>query len=297
MQGILCPALTPFTPDLTVDFSRLELEIDYIIDVCRADAVLIAGVETQEYQALDLRARMEYVERSLAFVAGRVPAVVGVTHPNQRTSLALAEHAQRHGASVLMAMATLKPWGAAPSRSEVLAWFRTLAREASVPILVYNNPRFGFDLSVDLMVELTDIPRVRYFKETSRDMGKLGRLLAEIDGAGRGRCFATMETLLPSLLLGSAGGMMPPPAAKVGKEIVEAYRAGDLVGAVAGQKVFSVFPSRWLSRGLLPAMKAAMALVGVDVGDPLPPYEPLSPAEREEMATVLSSAGLTRGPA
>jgi len=42
-----------------------------------------------------------------------------------------------------------------------------------------------------------------------------------------------------------------------------------------------------MHRGLAPAMKAAMNLIGVPVGDPYPPYAPLSRDETAALAAVL----------
>jgi 4-hydroxy-tetrahydrodipicolinate synthase len=47
-----------------------------------------------------------------------------------------------------------------------------------------------------------------------------------------------------------------------------------------------------MHRGLAPAMKAAMSLIGLPVGDPYPPYQPLSGEETAAMAAVLRSSAL-----
>jgi 4-hydroxy-tetrahydrodipicolinate synthase len=55
---------------------------------------------------------------------------------------------------------------------------------------------------------------------------------------------------------------------------------------------FALFPAKWMHRGLAPAMKAAMNLIGVPVGDPYPPYVPLTRDERAAMATLLKTTAL-----
>lgn len=54
---------------------------------------------------------------------------------------------------------------------------------------------------------------------------------------------------------------------------------------VAPLTPFTADSSRWMHYGLAPAMKAAMNLIGVPVGDPYPPYAPLS---RDDMAALAA---------
>ena len=54
--GLIVAPLTPFTADLDVDVPALRRQIDYVVKDCRATMVVAAGVETQEYTYLELRA-------------------------------------------------------------------------------------------------------------------------------------------------------------------------------------------------------------------------------------------------
>jgi 4-hydroxy-tetrahydrodipicolinate synthase len=47
-----------------------------------------------------------------------------------------------------------------------------------------------------------------------------------------------------------------------------------------------------MHRGLAPTMKAAMNLIGLPVGEPYPPYAPLSRDEIAALAAVLSTTVL-----
>jgi len=135
---------------------------------------------------------------------------------------------------------------------------------------------------------------VQLIKESSRDLARVSRLIVEIDHAGHARYFTTMEMLLITLMLGGPGATMPPPAVRIGEELCAAYAAGDHAGAAALQRKFSLFPARWIQYGLTPLMKAAMRHVGVDLGEPLPPYQGLSDADRAAVAAELDRIGLTR---
>ena len=290
--GILAAALTPFLAGTEkVDYDTLARELDWLVDNGSAAAV-IGGVETQEYQVLEGEDREELIERSISTVDHRVATVVGVSHPSHGRSLALCEVAASSGADAVMVLVGLKPWGAPPTHDEVVRQVSAVAEVSGLPVVVYNNPRMGVDLSVEAMRELAGIEGVAAFKETSRDMGKLGRLLAEVDSEGQARVFTTMEALLFTLMMGGPGAMMPPPAVAIGSAIVDAYTSGDFAKACELQKIFATFPARWMRLGLTPVMKAAMGQTGIDVGAPLAPYESLGSGEVKALAALLADCGI-----
>jgi 4-hydroxy-tetrahydrodipicolinate synthase len=48
----------------------------------RATQIVAAGVKAQEYQFLDLAMRRELIRRTVEYAAGRVPVMVGISHPD-----------------------------------------------------------------------------------------------------------------------------------------------------------------------------------------------------------------------
>src|SRR6202051_3137205 len=85
--GLIVAPLTPFTADLAVDEAALRRQIDYVIDDCRATMVVAAGVETQEYTYLSFEQRKALIHRTIEFVGGRVPVMVGISHPSFKTAI------------------------------------------------------------------------------------------------------------------------------------------------------------------------------------------------------------------
>ena len=161
--------------------------------------------------------------------------------------------------------------------------------------MAYHNPGPGADPNIDTLVQLSQSDRIVAFKESSRDITKSTRLIELVDRAGHARYFTTMQPLLMTLMMGGAGGTMPPPGTRIGAEVVKAFRAGDLNGARDWARHFATFPGTWASFGLPPVMKAALRHLGVDVGGPHPPYKPVSPEQDAEIGDFLRRAGLAPG--
>jgi 4-hydroxy-tetrahydrodipicolinate synthase len=88
---LIVAPLTPFTADLKVDEPALRRQIDYVVGDCGATMVVAAGVETQEYTYLSLEARKQLIRSTIDYVDGRVPVMVGITHPSFRAAIEFAQ--------------------------------------------------------------------------------------------------------------------------------------------------------------------------------------------------------------
>lgn len=286
--------LTPFTGDLKIDADVLKREIDYVIADCGATMVVAAGVEAQEYTYLGLDERKALIRLTLEFVAGRCPVMVGISHPSFRTALELAHFAQGLGAQAVQMLAPLRPFGGAPTERDLVAYFEAVAQESPLPLTLYLNAGPGADVSIPATVAIASIDKVRYIKESSRDLARVSRLIVEIDHAGHARYFTTMQMLLATLELGGSGATMPPPGAEIARQVIDAYLAGDYARAAQVQLQFALFPARWMHRGLSATMKTAMRLIGLPLGDMYPPYVSLDAAETAALADYLKTTVLAK---
>jgi 4-hydroxy-tetrahydrodipicolinate synthase len=292
--GLIVAPLTPFTADLQVDENALRRQIDYVVDDCGATMVVAAGVETQEYTYLSLDERKALIRSTIEAVGGRVPVMVGISHASFKTAIALAHEAERLGAAAVQILAPLRPFAGPPTRDDLVAYFEAIARETSLPITLYLNPGPGADVSVPDTIALAKLPCIAFIKESSRDLARVSRLIVEIDRAGHARYFTTMQMLLITLMLGGSGATMPPPACEIARHIINAFVAKDHERAAELQLQFALFPAKWMHRGLAPAMKAAMNLIGVPAGDPYPPYAPLTGDETGALAAFLKTTVLAK---
>lgn len=290
--GLIVAPLTPFTAKLTVDEPALQRQIDYIVDDCRATMVVAAGVETQEYTYLGVEQRKALIRRTIEFVDGRVPVMVGISHPAFRTAIELANEAEKLGAAAVQVLAPLRPFAGPPTQADLLAYFEAIGRETRLPMTLYLNPGPGADVSIPDTIALAKLPNVQLIKESSRDLARVSRLIVEIDRAGHARYFTTMQMLLPTLLYGGSGATMPPPGCEIARHVIDAFVAKNYERAAELQLQFALFPSKWMHRGLAPAMKAAMNLIGIPAGEPYPPYAPLSHDEMAALAATLRTTVL-----
>ncbi len=138
--GLIVAPLTPFTADLKVDEPALRRQIDYVVRDCAATMLVAAGVETQEYTYLTLEDRKRLIRSTVEFVDGRVPVMVGVTHPSFRTAIELANEAESRGAAALQLLAPLRPFAGAPNKADLISYFESVGRETALPLTLISIP-------------------------------------------------------------------------------------------------------------------------------------------------------------
>jgi 4-hydroxy-tetrahydrodipicolinate synthase len=289
LEGIIGACLTPFTDDSHIDGDALEQELEFMLGHC--DAVSILGAEASEYRFLSGPARREWLGRGIRYVAGRRPVLAGASATDVAEVLELAELGASAGADMAQVLIPLRPWGTEPTTTELVDFFEALCKRSALPLVAYHNPTRGADPSIEALIRLCELDRVVGFKESSRDMAKIGRLIVDIDVAGHAGYFTTMQPLLATLLQGGSGAMMPAPATLFGAEVVAALRRGDVEGAANAQRRFAHFPSQWKAYGLPPVMKCALSHLGVPVGECLPPFGRVSGDDSRAIKAFLTQAG------
>ena len=290
IRGIIGAALTPFTEDGSVDYDALAREIEFLVADC--DAISVAAVEASEYTVLSLQDRKEVMRRATEIINKRVPVILGASSHSIDTILDLAEHAAAVGGDLIQVLMPIRPWGGQPTMADLIQFFTEVASVSPLPIVAYHNPGPGADPPLDAFVRLSELNKVDYFKESSRDITKITRLIEQIQLAGKANYFTTMQPLLTTLMMGGAGATMPPPGTRIGARVVRAFREGDIDKARYWQRCFTLFPGKWGAYGLPPIMKSALKHFGVDIGDPARPYAPVSPRDHAQIGQFLSQIGI-----
>lgn len=116
---------------------------------------------TGNYAYLTHSERARVAELSVQ-LAGNIPAIVGIGALRTRDVLALAEDAQKAGASGVL----LPPMSYQKlSDEEVFSLYETVSRSLSVPMCVYDNPgTTHFEFSVELHGRIAQLPNVSSIK-------------------------------------------------------------------------------------------------------------------------------------
>jgi 4-hydroxy-tetrahydrodipicolinate synthase len=256
------------------------------------DDLITAGVHgltplgsTGEFAYLNTEQRAEIVRTTVEAAAGRVPVIAGVASTATADAVAQARHYQKLGVDGILAiLESYFPIGDA----QVESYFRGIADAVDLPVVLYTNPQFQrSDLSLDVIARLSEHPRIRYIKDASTNTGRLLSIMNRCAGL---KVFSASAHIPAAVMLIGGVGWMAGPACVIPKQSVRLYelcRAGKWPEAMALQRELWRINEIFARFNLAACIKAALALQGYDVGDPVAPQRALNDDERKIVAAAL----------
>ena len=179
-------------------------------------------------------------------------------------------------------MLVVTPYYNKPNRRGILAHYREVARATDKPIVLYNIPsRTAVNMPPDLLAELAQIDGIEAVKQANDDD------LQPIDGL---QVYAGNDaTLRRTLDFGGSGGVLVSSHV-VGNEMRQMVDEPENRAEIDAS-LRDVYAAMFITASPAP-VKAALNLLGVDVGGLRLPLVPCDDAELETVRTVLEAHGL-----
>jgi 4-hydroxy-tetrahydrodipicolinate synthase len=245
---------------------------------------------TGEFAYLNNAQRLAVVETAIEAARGRVPVVAGVASTSTLDAVAQAKAYQKCGADGILAI--LEAYFPLAD-AQVESYFRAIADAVDIPVVIYTNPQFQrSDLSLDCIQRLSAHPRIQYIKDASTNTG---RLLSIMNRCGDSiRVFSASAHIPAAVMLIGGVGWMAGPACIIPRQSVSLY---DLCKAKRWDDALMLQRKLWRVNeafaryNLAACIKAALAIQGYDVGDPVPPQKALTADERKAIEAVLREVG------
>ena len=244
-SGIRLPAfhgtgvalVTPFTPDLAVDYAGWRHLLDFCIEG-GVDYLVVNGT-TGESPTTTAAERAELLRTAVEHVAGRVPLVYGIGGNDTMAAEELFRTTELRGVAAIL---SASPAYNKPSQPGLIAHYTRLADASPLPIILYNVPgRTASNITAETTLRLARHPNIMGIKEAS---GNMEQCLAI--AAGKPKDFLLLsgdDLLTPALIACGAEGIISVMANAFPKrfaELTHAALAGDFATARAG--LFSLLP-------------------------------------------------------
>lgn len=268
LGAILTAMVTPFDADGRVDEDATVRLMHHLADH-GSDGLVVCGT-TGEAATLDDREQLRVIELAVQEMKGQCTIVAGVGSNDTRHAVWLTERATELGPDALL---SVNPYYNRPSRRGIVRHYEEVSRCTDRPIVLYNIPqRTASDMSNDLLAELAQLENIVAVKQANPAN------LARIDGL---QIYAGNDEMLADVLdLGEAGGVL------TGSHIFgeEFHRMVD--EPEQRREIDASLQDVYRDLSVAPAacsLKAALNLLGLDVGAPRLPYVAL---DDEELATV-----------
>jgi 4-hydroxy-tetrahydrodipicolinate synthase len=278
--SILTAIVTPFDVEGNVDEHAFVSLMQHLAGN-GSDGFVVCGT-TGEAATLDDEEHLRVVELAVTERPPGTTVVAGVGSNDTRHAVHLTARACELGADALL---SVNPYYNRPNRRGIVAHYREVSRAADRPIVLYNIPqRTGSDMPNDLLAELAQLDHIEAVKQANNDN------LAPVDGL---RIYAGNDEILAAVLdMGEAGGIL------VASHIVgrEMRRMVDEPGerAAIHESLLPVFAALGVAPAAI-SVKAALTLLGHDVGSPRLPYVEADEHETATIRAMLQERGLLVG--
>ncbi|HMO35451.1 MAG TPA: 4-hydroxy-tetrahydrodipicolinate synthase [Gemmatales bacterium] len=290
-HGIIPPVVTPLQSNEDLDLPRFCWFLEHLLTQ-QVHALFVLGTNS-EFYAFDEAEKQSLVATAVAQVRKRVPLVVGTGAESTREVIRLTRMAEKEGAD---GVSVITPYYVQPSQEELFVHFRRIADSTSLPVMLYNNPgpTGGVKIQPETVQRLVNSCRnIVAIKDSSGDLQNLidyVRLMPEHVHVFQGRD----TIILPSLFCGARGAVAASAnvAPQLAVAIYEAFLRGDLKAAQEAQH--RLHPIRKsLTLATAPGgPKAALKLLGIDMGPSRGPILPLADSALEKMRVALKEANL-----
>lgn len=287
--GVYAPVPTPFDAHDTFDPSRFRVALARWVASPLTGLVVLGSNGEAPFVDEEESDRVIAVARE-AIPLGR-PMIVGTGRESTRAAVAASRRAAALGADAVI----VRTPGFFKSQmtSEVFVRHYTAIADASpAPVLLYNFTAVtGVNIGADAVGRLAQHPNIVGIKESGGDVAQIAELVA-VGGSTAFRVFAGSSTsFYASLCVGAAGGVLAlgcvlPDACTA---LFEFVRQGAHHDARALQARLVPLARLLGNRYGVAGLKAALAIVGCDVGDPRPPLAPLDASSRAAIERALQT--------
>jgi 4-hydroxy-2-oxoglutarate aldolase len=286
LRGVLPPVATPFRDgEAAPDLLRANLEK---LKGAGLSGFLVLG-SNGEAPLLREDEKLRLVEAARAATPADLTLMVGAGGESTAEALRLVNRAAELGADCALVV-TPSYYGPAMTAEALRTHYLRVAESSRIPVLIYIVPQFanGVVVDADTMAELAKHPNIAGFKDSSGHMGRFAEYMRRVPP----RCAAfagNADTFLAALTLGAAGGILAvanllPRACVV---IQEAIESGGLEEARRIQAAILPLARAVTVEHGIPALKAALDLLGHHGGPPRPPLLPVGEEVRSRLRRLL----------
>jgi 1-pyrroline-4-hydroxy-2-carboxylate deaminase len=255
-------------PALTTKFTAND-QLDLPLNAKNTEAQIKAGVNglilggslgeastiTEPEKEILLKATLEVSNK-------RVPVLLNIAEGSTNEAIRQAQNAEKWGANGLM---LLPPMRYKSDHRETVAFFKAVANNTNLPIMIYNNPvDYKIEVTMDMFAELIECKNIESTKESTREVSNVSRLKSAF--GDRIKILCGVDTIATEEILMGADGWVGGLVCAFPAETVAIYKliqAGRIAEAVAIHRWFLPLLELDLFPKLVQYIKLAEAQVGL----------------------------------
>ncbi len=286
-KGIFPALTTKFTANDELDLELFGKNLD--AQVSAGVHGIILGGTLGEASVLTTNEKEQLVRFAIERLNGKLPVIINIAEGSTKEAVAQAGLAQKWGASGLM---LLPPMRYKPDHRETVTYFKTIAGQTSLPVMIYNNPvDYKTEITLDMFDELSPISNIQAVKESTRDVTNVTRMINRF--GDRYKILCGVDTLALEELAAGADGWVAGLVCAFPKETVTLYNlmlAGNLKEARSLYQWFMPLLELDIHPKLVQYIKLAETKTGIGSEYVRAPRLILEGQERNRITAIIDEA-------
>ncbi len=289
-KGSIVAIVTPFK-DGKVDEESFRELIEFQIE--NGTSAIVPCGTTGESATLSVEEHEKVIEITVDAVKGRVPVIAGTGANSTQEAIELTQHAKKAGADATLQVV---PYYNKPTQEGLYQHFKTIAKEAPLPQVLYNIPgRTGLNMLPETVARLAELPEVVAIKEASGNLAQMAEIV-ELAGDKITLLSGDDNLTLPVLAIGGQGvvSVVANIVPKENAEMIDAWDRGDY--GKAKELYYRLLPlckAMFYETNPIP-VKTALSMMGKISEEIRLPLYKMSDSNRERLRKVLKDFGLIK---
>lgn len=289
-KGAGVAIVTPMKDNLEVNYDKLDEILEEQIAE-KTDSIIICGT-TGESATMSEQEHLEVIKFAIERVNHRIPVIAGTGSNCTSTAVQLSKEAAQAGADGIL---LVTPYYNKATQKGLEAHYTNIAEEAKVPAILYNVPsRTGCAIAPETVARL--VKNVEYIvgiKEASGDIGNVAKIMHLCDG-NVDLYSGNDDQVVPLLSLGGIGviSVLSNVAPKYVHDMVYEYLEGDREKSCKMQLAALPLCSALFCEVNPIPVKAAMNLMGKEVGPLRAPLTEIEPQHEEMLRKAMKDFGI-----
>ncbi|MCD8170962.1 MAG: 4-hydroxy-tetrahydrodipicolinate synthase [Clostridiales bacterium] len=289
-EGAGVALVTPFKENGEVNYEKLEEIVEEQI-AGGTDSIIVCGT-TGEASTMSHEEHLDVVGYVCKVTGKRIPVIAGTGSNCTETAVYLSVEAERRGADGLL---LVSPYYNKATQNGLKAHFKAVADAVKIPILLYNIPgRTGVTILPQTIADLCkNVDNIVGVKEASGNFSAIATLMSLADGKVD-LYSGNDDQIVPLLSLGGKGviSVLSNVAPRQTHDICAAYFEGDTAKSAKLQlDAIPLITELFAEVNPIP-VKAAMNLMGKNVGPMRLPLTEMEPQNQEKLKAAMTAYGI-----
>ena len=282
--------VTPMKENGEVNFEKLGELLEFQI-AGGTDSIIICGT-TGEASTLSHEEHLECIRYTVDKVAKRIPVIAGTGSNCTETAIYLSKEAEKAGADGLL---LVTPYYNKATQKGLIAHFTETAKAVNIPAILYNVPgRTGCTLMPATVASLAkDVDNIIGIKDATGNMHMTMQMMQLCQG-DIDLYSGNDEIIVPVLSAGGKGviSVLSNVVPKETHDICAKFFEGDVKGSLELQLKYLPLIDNLFSEVNPIPVKAALNLMGMEVGSLRLPLTEMEEANKAKLAAVMKDLGI-----